>query len=182
VLAGAPSIVMGLFGFALILFLRRSFLPEARPCLLLAALCIALLVLPYLIRTTQTALQAIPEHLRMLGPSLGLNRWQTVRHLLLPLAGRGVLSGVILAIGRAAEDTAVILLTGVVARSGLPASLWDRFEAVPFRIYYLAAEHQSPDELNQGFGMALVLLTMTGSLFVTASLLHRSLQHRWKTS
>jgi phosphate transport system permease protein len=182
VLSGTPSIVMGLFGFTMILFLRKTVIPQARPSLFLAAVCIALLILPYVIRTTQTALEGIPEHFRLFGPSLGFTHWHNIRHVLLPLASRGILSGAILAIGRASEDTAVILLTGVVARAGLPASLWDKFEALPFRIYYLAAEHQTAEELNQGFGMALVLLLMTGSLFVVASLLQRSLEKRWKTT
>jgi phosphate transport system permease protein len=180
VLSGTPSIVMGLFGFTMILFLRKTVLPQAKPSLALAAVCIALLILPYVIRTTQTALEAIPEHIRLLGPSLGLTQWRNIRHVLLPLASRGILSGAILAIGRASEDTAVILLTGVVARAGLPAGLWDKFEALPFRIYYLAAEHRNAQELDQGFGMALVLLLMTGSLFVVALLLQRSLEKRWK--
>ncbi|HOV87040.1 MAG TPA: phosphate ABC transporter permease PstA [Syntrophobacteraceae bacterium] len=181
VLSGTPSIVMGLFGFTMILFLRNTLLPQARPSLFLAAVCIALLILPYVIRTTQTALEAIPEHLRLLGPSLGLSHWHNIRYLLVPLAGRGILSGVILAIGRAAEDTAVILLTGVVARAGLPASLWDKFEALPFRIYYLAAEHRSQAELDQGFGAALVLLLLTGFLFLAAFFLHAKFEKRWKT-
>jgi len=181
VLSGTPSIVMGLFGFTMILFLRNTLLPQARPSLFLAAFCIALLILPYVIRTTQTALEAIPEHLRLLGPSLGLNHWHNIRYLLLPLAGRGILSGVILAVGRASEDTAVILLTGVVARAGLPTSLWDKFEALPFRIYYLAAEHRSQAELDQGFGTALVLLLLTGLLFLAAFLLHARFEKRWKT-
>ncbi len=181
VLSGAPSIVMGLFGFTMILFLRNTILPQARPSLFLAAVCIALLILPYVIRTTQTALEGIPKHLRLLGPSLGLTPWRNIRHVLLPLASRGVLSGAILAIGRASEDTAVILLTGVVARAGLPSSLWDKFEALPFRIYYLAAEHRSQMELDQGFGAALVLLLLTGSLFLAASFLHVKFEKRWKT-
>lgn len=180
-LSGTPSIVMGLFGFTVILALRKTFLPGARTGLLLAGLCIGLLVLPYVIRTTESALEGIPDHLRLLGPSLGLTRWQNISRVLLPLAGRGILSGGILAIGRAAEDTAVILLTGVVAHAGIPGSLADKFEALPFRIYYLAAEHRSPQELEQGFATALVLLFLTGVLFLTAVLLQRSVERRWKT-
>lgn len=180
-LAGTPSIVMGLFGFTIILALRKTFLPGARTGLLLAAVCIALLILPYVIRTTESALEGIPDHLRLLGPSLGLTRWQNIRKVLLPLASRGVLSGAILAIGRAAEDTAVILLTGVVFHAGIPGSLVDKFEALPFRIYYLAAEHRNPQELNQGFATALVLLSLTGLLFLMAVLFQRSVESRWQT-
>ena len=57
-----------------------------------------------------------------------------------------------LAMGRAAEDTAVILLTGVVANAGLPSGLAVRFEALPFFIYYTAAQYQTPEELERGFG------------------------------
>lgn len=180
-LSGTPSIVMGLFGFTIILALRRTFLPEAGTGLLLAAACIALLILPYIIRTTESALESIPEHFRLLGPSLGLTRWQNISKVLLPLASRGILSGAILAIGRAAEDTAVILLTGVVAHAGIPGNLGDKFEALPFRIYYLAAEHRNPQELDQGFATALVLLCLTGLLFLAAFCLQRSIESRWRT-
>ncbi|GKT10464.1 ABC transporter permease subunit [Desulforhabdus sp. TSK] len=78
VLSGTPSIVMGLFGFTMILFLRNTIVPQARPSLFLATVCIALLILPYVIRTTQTDLEGIPEHLRLLGPGLGLTHWHKI--------------------------------------------------------------------------------------------------------
>jgi len=179
-LSGTPSIVMGLFGFALILLLRKTIGPNAQTGLWLAGLCLALLILPYVIRTTQTALEALPPRFRMVGPAMGLSRWQNVRKVLLPMASRGIFSGAILAIGRAAEDTAVILLTGVVAQTGLPRGLGDKFEALPFRIYFLAAEYRSQHQLDQGFAMALVLMAMTGALFLAAFALRRSAERRWK--
>lgn len=181
VLSGIPSIVMGLFGFTLILFMRKTLFPDARTCLLLAGFCIALLTLPYIIRATQASMEGIPELFRLQGPALGLKRTQSIRHILLPLASRGILSGVILSIGRAAEDTAVILLTGAVARAGLPHGLSDKFEALPFRIYYLAAEHRTPAELEQGYATALVLLGVTGFLFLAAFVVQRSTEEKWKT-
>jgi phosphate transport system permease protein len=181
-LAGVPSIVMGLFGFAFILLLRRTFLPDATTCLLLSAACMALLILPYLIKTTQAALEGLPEDLRLLGSSLGLTRLQAVRHILLPAAGKGILGGAVLAIGRAAEDTAVILLTGVVANAGLPRGLLDKYEALPFFIFTTAAEHQTAEELDRGFGAALVLLLLTSGIFLGAHLLHAAMQRRWRKS
>ena len=178
-LAGVPSVVMGLFGFSMILLLRRTLLPDARTCLLLSAGCIAMLVLPYLIRTTQNALQAIPNHVRLIGPSLGLTRWQNLRHVLLPFASRGILSGVMLAVGRAAEDTAVIMLTGAVANSGLPRGLLEKYEALPFRIYVLGSEYRDAEELAQGFGCALVLLLLTAGLLGLALRLQRGMEKRW---
>jgi phosphate transport system permease protein len=179
-LAGTPSIIMGLFGFALILFLRKTLMPGANVCLLVAAICLALLVLPYMVRTTQVALEGLAEPTRLIGPSLGFSHWQNIRHVLLPASGRALLSGVILSVGRAAEDTAVILLTGVVANAGLPASLTDKFEALPFTIYYLAAEYRTPQELDRGFGSALLLLFLTASLFVGARFLQRAFGREWQ--
>ena len=174
-LAGVPSILMGLFGFALILLLRRTLWPSANTCLLLSALCLALLVLPYVISATRTCLEALPQSLRLTAASLGLTRWQTVSRVLLPAASRGLLGGVILAVGRAAEDTAVIMLTGVVVGAGTPGALTDKFEALPFTIYYLAAEHQTPQELDLAFGAALTLLCLTALLFAAARRLHAGL-------
>ncbi|MDQ7836158.1 MAG: ABC transporter permease subunit [Humidesulfovibrio sp.] len=182
-LAGVPSILMGLFGFGLILLLRHTLWPRANTCLLLSALCLALLVLPYLISATRTCLEALPRELRLTAASLGLTRWQTVSRVLLPAASRGVLGGIILAVGRAAEDTAVIMLTGVVVGAGTPGALTDKFEALPFTIYYLAAEHQSPQELDLAFGAALTLLCLTALLFALARSLRASLlngkSRRW---
>ena len=121
VLAGTPSIVMGLFGFTLILFLRKTFQTEANTSLFLAAACLALLVLPVLVTTTCEALEAVPKSLRTTATALGFTRRQAARHILLPAVVPGIRGGVILALGRAAEDTAVIMLTGVVANAGLPA-------------------------------------------------------------
>jgi phosphate transport system permease protein len=178
-LAGIPSILMGLFGFALILFLKKTVAPQANTGLLLSAGCLALLVLPYLILLTQTSLEALPHELRLAGLSLGFTPWQNMVHVLLPAAGRGILSGVILAIGRAAEDTAVILLTGVVANAGLPSGILGKYEALPFHIFYLAAQARSEAELAQGFGAALVLLLLTAALFLGAYYLQRTFSKTW---
>lgn len=172
-LAGTPSIVMGLFGFTLILFLRRTLLPEANTCLLLAAACLALLVLPVLIVTSREALEALPPQLRLSAAALGLTPAQQLRYVLLPNARRGILGGVMLALGRAAEDTAVIMLTGVVANAGLPAGLSGKFEALPFFIYYTAAQYQTPEELERGFGAALLLLLLSAGLLLTAGRIAR---------
>lgn len=181
-LSGVPSIIMGLFGFTAILFLRRTVFPEATDGLLLAMVCVALLVLPYLIRTTETALRGIPLSVRLAGPSLGLSHWQSIRRILLPAASRGILNGVILAVGRAAEDTAVIMLTGVVANSGIPSGLTAKFEALPFNIFYLSAEHRTTDQLDQAFGAAIILLCLTGGLFLLSHRLQLRLERRWAIS
>ncbi|MDR1379340.1 MAG: ABC transporter permease subunit [Synergistaceae bacterium] len=179
-LAGIPSIVIGLFGFVLIVYLRRTFLPRGTTCLLLAAFCLSLLVLPALVVATRGALEALPRNLALTGAALGFSHDQTVCRLLLPAAGKGILGGIMLAMGRAAEDTAVIMLTGVVANAGLPAGLTSKFEALPFRIYYTAAQYTDQQELRSGFGAALVLLLLSGGLLFCAWGLQRSLERKWK--
>lgn len=180
VLAGTPSIVMGLFGFTLILLLRDSLAPNANTCLLLAAACLGLLVLPVLVVSTREALEAVPEDLRLTAAALGFTPAQRLRHVLLPFASRGIWSGVILALGRAAEDTAVILLTGVVANAGLPAGLSEKFEALPFAVYYVTAEYQNQEELMRGFGASLVLLLLAGGMVMLARVVEARYRKRWQ--
>lgn len=180
ILAGTPSIVMGLFGFTLILFLRRTFLPTANTCLFLAAVCLALLVLPVLIVSTREALEAVPGRIRLSAAALGIPKGRGIRHVLLPAASRGIWGGVILALGRAAEDTAVIMLTGVVANAGLPAGLGSKFEAMPFSIFYITAQYQSQEELVRGFGISLTLLLLAGGMVMLARVLESGYRRRWQ--
>ncbi len=179
-LAGVPSIVMGLFGFVLIVFLRRTILPDGTTCLLLASFCLALLVLPSLVVGTKNALESLPERLYLTASALGFSHDRTVFSILVPAAGKGILGGIILAMGRAAEDTAVIMLTGVVANAGLPAGPTAKFEALPFRIYYTAAQYADQHELATGFGAALVLLILSGCLLLCAWLFQRGLEREWR--
>lgn len=179
-LASVPSIVMGLFGFVLILVLRHTFAPEATTCIFLAAFCMALLVMPSLVVTTRSSVESLPPNLYFTGASLGLSEGQILRRLLVPAAARGILGGVMLAMGRAAEDTAVIMLTGVVVNSGMPAGLGAKFEALPFLIYYTAAQYMDENELLRGFGAALVLLLLSALLMGAAWLCQRGMERRWR--
>lgn len=179
-LASVPSIVMGLFGFVLILALRHTFAPRATTCIFLAAFCLALLVMPSLVVSTRSAVESLPQSLCLTGASLGLSEGQILRRLLVPAAARGILGGLMLAMGRAAEDTAVIMLTGVVVNSGLPAGLGAKFEALPFLIYYTAAQYMDESQLLRGFGAALVLLLLSALLMGAAWLCQRSMERRWK--
>ncbi len=179
-LASVPSIVMGLFGFVLIIALRRTLAPGATTCIFLAAFCMALLVMPSLVVATRSSVESLPQGLYFTGASLGLSEVQILRRLLVPAAARGILGGVMLAMGRAAEDTAVIMLTGVVVNSGMPAGLGSKFEALPFLIYYTAAQYMDENELLRGFGAALVLLLLSALLMGAAWLCQRSMERRWK--
>ena len=89
-----------------------------------------------------------------------------------------LLSGVILAIGRCAEDTAVIMLTGVVATAGIPKSLLSQYEALPFYIYYISSEYSNTQELLTGYGASIILLTICIFLFSIAFIIKRRLTYQ----
>lgn len=178
VLASLPSIVIGLAGFSLTIILHRIFPNELGPCLLISALSLGFLILPYLIRTTQLALESAPLELRNTALALGATKNQNIFKVLLPNRLGDILGGVVLAIGRAAEDTAVIMLTGVVASAGLPSSVFDQFEALPFYIYYISSQYTDAKELQMGFGAAIILLMLCSLLFVVAFIAQRTIS--WK--
>ena len=178
VLAGTPSIVMGLFGFSFVLFLRNVAGINANTSLLLSAACLALLVLPVLVTSTCQALEALPGELALTAAALGFTRRQAVFRILLPASFSGIQGGIILSLGRAAEDTAVIMLTGVVANAGMPA-LFGKFEALSFYVYYISAQYQDPGELSRGFGAAIVLLLLSTLLLTLAEMLERRFRRRW---
>jgi phosphate transport system permease protein len=165
ILAGVPSIVIGLFGFSITILLHHSFNSQIFPCLLISALSLAFLVLPYIIKATQVALESIPLLIRLTAPSLGATKLENIFLVLLPASISDISSGIVLAIGRCAEDTAVIMLTGVVAVAGIPKSIFSGFEALPFYIYYIASEYSDQSELMKGYGAAMILLLICAGLF-----------------
>jgi phosphate transport system permease protein len=175
VLSGMPSIVIGLFGFALAVFLHKHYSDSIGPCLLISSIALSLLVLPYIIRTTQGALESIPLDIRLTALALGASKLQNIFLVLIPKSLSGIMSGIILAIGRCAEDTAVIMLTGAVASAGLPNSLFSQYEALPFFIYYISSQYSSQDELMQGYGAAIILLLLCGILFSVAFVIRKGL-------
>jgi phosphate transport system permease protein len=178
ILAGIPSIVIGLFGFSLSIFLHNHFSDHIGPCLLISALSLAVLVIPYIVRSTQMSLEELPSDIRRTALALGATRLQNIAYVLIPNALSGISSGVFLAIGRCAEDTAVILLTGVVATAGVPSSLLSQYEALPFYIYYISSQYSNPAELSNGYGACLVLLGICSVLFMFAYGLKKHLSYR----
>jgi len=178
ILAGLPSIIVGLFGFSVTIYLHKNFSANIFPCLLISALSLAFLVLPYLIRTTQTALESLPLNLRNTALTLGATRLQNIIHVLIPTSLPSITNGIILAIGRCAEDTAVIMLTGVVVTAGIPQSFFDNFEALPFYIYYISAQYSTPEELSMGYGAGIILLLICAVLFITVFLIKNLLSAR----
>jgi phosphate transport system permease protein len=169
-LNGTPSIVFGLFGFAfLVLYLRFGV------SLIAGQVTLALMVLPTIIRTTEEALKCVPVGLREGSLALGATRWQTVSRVVLPPAMPGVLTGAILAVGRAAGETAPIMFTAVVfSQRFLPGSLLDPVMALPYHLFILATN--VPGARTNQYGTALVLLALVIAIYGIAIFLRDRFQ------
>jgi len=162
-LASIPSIIVGLFGFSLLLGLHQIF-PQMRSSLLLASFSLSLLILPYIVKATQLGLSQTPSELLSLGYALGASREQVILRIKLPFARGQILKGIFLSIARAAEDTAVIMLTGVVASYGVADSLTSPFEALPFYIYTTTANYESDMALHSIYVAIIVLMMISSAL------------------
>jgi phosphate transport system permease protein len=156
-LSGVPSVVFGLFGLALFV----NFLGFGA-CLLAGSLTLGLMVLPTIIRATEEALKSIPSSFREASLALGATRWNTTVRVVLPAALSQILTGVILAVGRAAGETAPIMFTAAVFfTKRLPTGLFSKVMALPYHIYALMTEGTHPvEQTAMAYGTALVLLML----------------------
>lgn len=164
-LAGIPSIIYGLFGLAL--FVQSMRLGTS---LISAGLTLGLLSLPYIITTTEEALKRIPLSLREGALALGATQLETIKDVVLPSALPDMLTGIILALSRAAGETAPILFTGAAFYiNGLPGSLNQEFMALPYHLYMLSTQHQSIEQVRPlAYGTASVLLLFVFVLNISA--------------
>ncbi len=156
-LAGLPSIVFGLFGFAFfckVLGFGVSVLS--------GAMTLGVMALPIVIVTTEEALRAVPNSFREASLSLGATKWRTTMKVVLPNAVSGIVTGAILAMGRAVGETAPIIFTAATFYTRkLPKSPLDEVMALPYHIYGLVTEGVYPDkQLPIAYGSALVLLLL----------------------
>ncbi|HRS91645.1 MAG TPA: phosphate ABC transporter permease PstA, partial [Candidatus Marinimicrobia bacterium] len=132
-LAGVPSVVFGLFG--LTVFVKFFGFGVS---ILSGSLTLGIMILPGIISAAQEALIAVPQSLREASLALGATQWQTIRKIVLPSAMPGILTGVILSVGRAAGETAPIMFTAVTFYTrGFPNSIMDEVMALPYHIYAL---------------------------------------------
>ncbi|MFW6125721.1 MAG: phosphate ABC transporter permease PstA [Chloroflexota bacterium] len=150
-LAGVPSIVFGLFGFALfVTALRFNF------SILAGALTLVCLLLPTLIRTSEEALKSVPQSHREGALALGATKWQTIRHVLLPAALPGIVTGVILCVGRVVEETACLYVT-LGGSAAMPTTLLSGGRTLSLHLFYLAMETNAFDKA-MGTGAVLIII------------------------
>lgn len=172
-LAGIPSIVYGLFGLGLfVLFFGLGV------SILAGSLTLAIMTLPVIISASEEALRAVPTEFRTVNASLGGTRWQGIRKIILPQALPGIITGVILGLLRAAGETAPILFTvAAFYLPRLPQSVFDQTMALPYHLYVISTQVPGMP-LQIQYGTALVLMTLTLSLNLTATLLRRHFRKR----
>lgn len=149
-LAGVPSIIFGLFGYALFVTALHF-----RFSLLSASLAGACLILPVIIRATEEALRAVPRGYREGSLALGATQWQTIAGVVLPAALPGIITSIILSVGRVASETAVFYVT-LGGSYRMPTSLLSPGRTMALHLYYLAMDTRAFDKA-MGTGAILVL-------------------------
>ncbi len=156
-LASVPSIIFGLLG--LTVFSRFLKLGSS---ILAAGLTLSLLVLPIVIVASQEAIKAVPSSLKEASYGLGANKWTTIRHIVLPIALPGILTGAILAISRAIGETAPLVALGIpMLIIKLPTSLLDNSTALPIQIYYWTLDSVlNAQYANLAAATIIVLMTL----------------------
>ncbi|HEX7898804.1 MAG TPA: phosphate ABC transporter permease PstA [Planctomycetota bacterium] len=192
-LAGVPAIVFGLFGLGLFVQFAGGSLDAlffggkltfGQPCILWAALTLAVLTLPTVVVATEESLRAVPRSYREAAYALGATRWQVVWHVVLPQSIGGVLTGTILAVSRGAGEVAPIMFTGAAYfLPYLPKKLNDQFMELGYHVYVMAT--QSPDveaTLPVLYATVLVLLVVTFALNLAAVLLRSQIRRRLRQS
>ena len=152
-LSGIPSIVYGLFG--MIFFVLT--LGWGHPCSLIAGTCtLAIMILPLIMRTTEEALLSVPISYREGAFGLGAGKLRTVFSVVLPAAIPGILSGIVLAVGRIVGETAALIFTaGTLPK--IPNSIMDSTRTLSVHMYSLSSEGLY---VNQTYATAVVLLIL----------------------
>ncbi len=180
-LAGVPSIVFGLFGLGFFISFIGQNMDAAlnnsepiwgKPALIWASLTLAVMTLPVVIVATEESLKAIPSGLREASLALGATKLETILKIVLPQALPGILTGTILAVGRAAGEVAPILFTGAAYyMASMPKSLTDQFMDMGYHVFILST--QSPNiEATRPilYATVLALLILTFALNIVAVL------------
>lgn len=163
-LAGIPSIVFGLFGFVFfVLFLGLGW------SIISGALTLAIMILPTITRTAQEAILSVPHEYRENSLALGAGKWQTILRVVIPSAMPGIVTGIILSIGRAVGETAAVILTAGSSLN-MPLSLSDPARTMSVHLYILAMEGIS---MERAFATAFLIIIL---IIIINFLANRSLK------
>jgi phosphate transport system permease protein len=162
-LAGVPSVVFGLFGLAVFVVAFRFGMS-----LIAGSLTLAVMVLPYIISTSEEAIKAVPYSFREASLACGATKWQTIRKVVLPSAMPGILTGAILGTAKVSGETAPIMFTAAAFFTpGVPRSLLEPVMALPYHIYVLATAGTHIEEtrpIQYGTALTLIILVLLMNL------------------
>lgn len=174
-LSGVSSVVYGLFGLALFVTFMKFGVS-----ILSGALTLAIMNLPVIITASREALASVPYQFREVSLSLGLSRWQTIRHSVLPFAIPGILTGAILSLARAAGETAPILFTvAAFYLPKLPDSIFDQAMALPYHLYIIST--QIPNiAVKTRYATAMVLVGISFTMNIFAVIIRSRLRKKKK--
>lgn len=160
ILAGVPSIVVGVFAYAIVVRPMYSY------SALSAGVALAIIMIPIVARTAEEALRLVPNSMREAALALGITRWRAVIGVLIPGALTGIITGVMLAVARIAGETAPLLFTALGSQFGVQGLL-KPIGAIPLQIYHYALSPY-PDWQQQAWAGAflLILLVLGTSVLV----------------
>lgn len=161
-LAGIPSVIYGFFGIMVIIPLVRNFIGGAGFGLISASLVLAIMILPTIAALTEDTIRSLPKAHKWGSLALGATQWQTIKKVIIPSASEGILSAIILGIGRAIGETMAVLM--VVGNAPIiPTSLRDPFatmtSVIALDMSYASGLHQ-----QALFALALILFIISMSL------------------
>ncbi|MEG0291516.1 MAG: phosphate ABC transporter permease PstA [Anaerovoracaceae bacterium] len=158
VLAGIPSIIFGLFGFAFfVVFLDMGW------SVISGGLTLALMILPTIVRSTEESLKTVPVSYREGSLSLGASKWYTIKKVVLPCCKKGILTGVILGVGRAIGETAAIMLT-VGGSLNFPTTVFDSTRTMALHLYMLASEGLSEEKTYATAALLIIIILIINGI------------------
>ena len=168
-LAGVPSIVYGLLGLGL--FVQLMALGKT---VIAGAMTLTLLVLPIVILASREAIRAVPSTYREAAYALGADQWQVIKSVVLPAASPGILTGTILAMSRAIGEAApIVVISGLVYVTFVPANPLDRFTALPLQIFNWASRPQEDFRELAAAGIIVLLVVLLSMNAVSIVLRNR---------
>ena len=172
-LAGVPSVVYGLFGLGLfVIFLNFG------TSILAGSLTLGIMSLPVIVTASREALNAVPRSFREASLAVGATKWQTIHRIVLPNALPGIMTGTILALSRAAGETAPILFTvAAFYLPRLPGSVFDQCMALPYHLYVVSTQVPNVKPGLQ-YGTALVLILLVLIMNISAILIRTRFRKR----
>lgn len=160
ILAAMPSIVVGVTAYVLIVQRTRAFSGFA------GSVALVVLMVPTIARTTEGMLRLVPSSVREASSSLGMPDWRTTLQVVLPMAVGGIATGVLLALARAAGETAPLLVT-VLGNNNLSLNLFGPLQALPLLAYrYTDQPYASMNQQAWGAALLLIFFVLGTNLIV----------------